>query len=95
MMIPEQNPSYTPKGHWPSTETLEVKNKAAQNPSTIAKAEVFIPIEDTTEFLRRYEVGEDMGKAWYTTRIMDLVDQNNHLTGLLDTHNIPHLNTRK
>ena len=81
-MIPEQNP--------PHTETLKVKNKAAQNPSTIAKPEAFSPIGDTTTFLQEYEVGEDMGKDWYMQRIMALVDQNNHLTGLLNTHNIPH-----
>jgi len=75
-------------------EELEAKNKAAQKPSMIAKAEVFVPIEDTTQFLQEYEVGKDMGKDWYTTRIMHLVDQNNHLTNLLNTHNIPHLNTR-
>ena len=76
-------------------EELEAKNKAAQDSSTIATADAISPIEDITRFLQEYEPGRDMGQDWYTKRIHYLVDQNNHLTDLLNTHKIPHLNTRK
>ena len=70
-------------------------NKAAQNSSTIATAEIVPPTGSTTEFLQEYEIGQDMGMDWYTKRIMYLIDENNRLVDLLDTYKIPHLNTRK
>jgi S-methylmethionine-dependent homocysteine/selenocysteine methylase len=70
-------------------------NKAAHNSSMIATAERVSPTGGTTEFLRKYEIGRDMGQDWYQKRIMYLIDENNRLTDLLNTHKIPHLNTRK
>jgi hypothetical protein len=67
-------------------EELNTKNKAAQNPSMIAKAEGDSPTGDSTYSLDDYEPCKDMGMDWYTKRIMHLVDQNNHLTDLLKAH---------
>ena len=85
-------------------EELDAKNKAAQNPSTIAKTEAVSPMGEenpSSELpdgyfhrLRDYEPGKDMGMDWYTKRIFGLVDEVNRLTCLLDTHKIPHINTR-
>ena len=75
-------------------EELEAKNKAAQNPSTIARTEGDSPTGDNTYSLGDYEPCKDMGMDWYTNRIMYLVDENNRLVALLNTHKIPHENTR-
>ena len=81
------------------------ENKAAHDSSTIAKPEAIPPMGDKNPSsqlpdgyfyrLQDYEPGKDMGMDWYTKRIFGLVDEVNRLTCLLDTHQIPHINTRK
>lgn len=77
-------------------EQLKSRNKAAHDSSTIAKPEAVSPIgeENPPCRLQDYEPGKDMGMGWYTKRIFGLVDEVNRLTCLLDTHHIPHKNTR-
>ena len=41
-------------------------------------------MDDKTEMLQEYEPAKDMGHEWYTKRIIDLVDQVNHLTGIVN-----------